>query len=102
WAAQNSPQLDDYWNKYAPNCVKSSVQNGDRPWFAVFEPNGVTLNLASNLDCQDWLNNLRSNATPIRNTLDQAAEIARKSGVYPGVMRDLRRRHRLDWSGWDR
>jgi len=102
WAAQNSQQLDDYWSKYAPQCVKASVQNGDRQWFAVFETNGVTLSLTSNLDCQGWLDNLRSNAMPIRNTLDQAAEIARKSGVYPGVMRDLRRRHRLDWSGWDR
>lgn len=102
WAVQNSQQLDDYWSKYAPNCVRASVQNGDRQWFAVFEPNGVTLNVTSNLDCQGWLDNLRSNATSIRNTLDQAAEIARRSGVYPGVMRELRRRHRLDWSGWER
>jgi len=102
WAAQNSPQLDDYWNKYAPNCVKASVQNGDRPWFAVFEPNGVSLNVTSNLDCQGWLDNLRTNASQIRNTIDQAGEIARRSGVYPGVMREIRRRNRLDWSGWDR
>jgi hypothetical protein len=102
WAVQNSQQLDDYWSKYAPQCVRSSVQSGDRQWFAVFEPNGVNLNVTSNLDCQSWLDNLRNNATPIKNTLDQAAEIARRSGVYPGVMRDLRRRHRLDWSGWDR
>jgi len=101
-AAQNSQQLDDYWSKYAPNCVRSSVQSGDRQWFAVFEPNGVNLNLTSNLDCQSWLDNLRSNAAPIRNTIDQASEVARRSGVYPGVMRDLRRRHRLDWAGWDR
>jgi hypothetical protein len=102
WAAQNSQQLDDYWTKYAPNCVRSSVQSGDRQWFAVFEPNGVNLNVTSNLDCQSWLDNLRSNATPIRSTIDQAGEVARRSGVYPGVMRDLRRRHRLDWAGWDR
>ena len=102
WAAQNSPKLDDYWSKYAPNCVKSSVQNGDRPWFAVFEPNGVSLNVMSNLDCQGWLDSVRNNATQIRNTVDQAAEIARRSGVYPGVMRDIRRRNRFDWNGWDR
>jgi hypothetical protein len=102
WAAQNSPKLDDYWSKYAPNCVVSSLRNGDRPWFAVFEPNGVSLNVMSNLDCQGWLDNLRNNATQIRNTVDQAAEIARRSGVYPGVMRDIRRRNRFDWNGWDR
>jgi hypothetical protein len=56
----------------------------------------------SNLDCQGWLDSLRNNATQIRTTVDQAAEIARRSGVYPGVMRDIRRRNRLDWNGWDR
>ncbi len=102
WAAQNSQQLDDYWSRYASNCVRSAARTGDRPWFAVFEPNGVSLNVTSNIDCQSWLDTLRTNALPIKNTIDQAAEIARRSGVYPGVMRDLRRRHRLDWSGWDR
>jgi hypothetical protein len=102
WAAQNSGQLDDYWNRYAPTCVTSSSRSGDRPWFAVFEPNGVTLNLAANINCQSWLDTIRNNAVPIRSTLEQAAEIARRGGVYPGVMRDLRRRHRLDWSGWER
>jgi hypothetical protein len=32
----------------------------------------------------------------------QASEDARRAGVYPGVLRDARRRYRLDWSGWDR
>jgi hypothetical protein len=34
--------------------------------------------------------------------MDAAAEAARQSGVYPGVLRDLRRTHRLEWSGWNR
>jgi len=102
WAAQNSVQLDDYWSRYAAACVTSSSRSGDRAWFSVFEPNGVTLNMAATINCQSWLDTIRTNAVPIRNTLEQAAEIARRSGVYPGVMRDLRRRHRLDWSGWER
>jgi hypothetical protein len=67
----------------------------------VLEPNGVRINANSSVDCQGWLNTLQTNATPIRAALDQAAEAARRSGVYPGVMRDLRRRHRMDWSGWE-
>jgi hypothetical protein len=102
WAAQNGQQLDEYWNRYATSCVTSSTHSGDRPWFAVFEANGVTLNMTASINCRSWLDTLRTNAVPIKSTLDQAAEIARRSGVYPGVMRDLRRRHRLDWSGWDR
>ena len=102
WAAQNSQQLDDYWNRYASSCVTSATRSGDRPWFAVFEPNGVSLNMAATINCQSWLDTIRTNAVPIKNTLDQAAEISRRSGVYPGVMRDLRRKYRLDWSGWER
>jgi hypothetical protein len=101
-AARNSQQLDEYWNRYASNCVQSSKRSGDRPWFAVFEPNGVNLNVASSVNCQGWLDTLRTNALPIRSAVDQASEAARRSGVYPGVLRDLRRRHRLDWNGWDR
>lgn len=101
WAAQNSQQLDDYWNRYASSCVTSAARSGDRPWFAVFEPNGVSLNMAATINCQSWLDTIRTNAVPIKNTLDQAAEISRRSGVYPGVMRDLRRKYRLDWNGWN-
>ena len=102
WAAQNSQQLDEYWGRYASSCVTSASRSGDRPWFAVFAPNGVTLNMNSTINCQSWLDTIRNNAMPIINTLAQAAEVARRSGVYPGVMRELRRKHRLDWSGWER
>jgi hypothetical protein len=101
-AARNSQQLDEYWNRYASNCVQSSTRSGDRPWFAVLEPNGINLNAVSSVNCQGWLDTLRTNALPIRSAIDQASEAARRSGVYPGVMRDLRRRHRLNWTGWDR
>ncbi len=102
WAAQNSQQIDDYWSRYASSCVRSAARSGDRAWFAVFESNGVDLNVTPNVNCQSWLDTIRTNAGPIKATIDQAAEVARRSGVYPGVMRDLRRRHRLDWSGWER
>ena len=32
--------------------------------------------------------------------VQQASEVARQSGVYPGELREMRRRYRLDWSGW--
>jgi S1-C subfamily serine protease len=102
WADRSSTQLDAYWDKYAGSCVSSSSRSGDRPWFAVFEPNGVRINPMSSLNCQSWLETLQSNAAPIRAEVERAGEAARHSGVYPGVLRDLRRRHRMNWSGWDR
>jgi S1-C subfamily serine protease len=102
WADRSSAQLDNYWDKYAGSCVSSSSRSGDRPWFAVFDTNGVRINPMSSLNCQSWLDTLQSNAAPIRAEVEKAGEAARQSGVYPGVLRDLRRRHRMNWSGWDR
>jgi hypothetical protein len=76
--------------------------SGDRPWFAAYDPSGVKINATSVYDCEGWLSTVRNNATQIRSEMDKAAELARQSGVYPGVLRDLRRRYRLQWSGWDR
>jgi len=102
WAAQNSQQLDAYWEKYAQTCVTSAARTGDRAWFAVFEPNGVRINPTASIDCKSWLDTVQTNAATLKGTIDQAAELARRGGVYPGVLRDLRRRHRMDWSGWER
>jgi S1-C subfamily serine protease len=102
WADRNSTQLDAYWDKYAGSCVSSASRSGDRPWFAVFETNGVRLNPMATLNCQGWIDTLHSNAAPIRAAVETAGEAARHSGVYPGVLREIRRRHRMNWSGWQR
>jgi S1-C subfamily serine protease len=102
WADRSSAQLDAYWDKYAGACVSASSRSGDRPWFSVFETNGVKINATSSLNCQSWLETLQSNAAPIRAAVETAGEAARQSGVYPGVLRDLRRKHRMNWSGWER
>lgn len=102
WASQNADRLDSSWQQYAKSCVASSLRGGDRAWFAVFEPNGIRLTGYSGYDCGGWLNAMRTNAEAIKSEVDKAAEVARQSGVYPGVMRDVRRRHRMEWSGWER
>lgn len=101
WAARNAEQLDHYWNRYARNCVASAARGGDHAWFAVYEPNGVRLANVSEYDCNSWLESVRSNAATIRDELGKAGEAARRNGVFPGVTRDLRRQHKLDWTGWN-
>lgn len=38
----------------------------------------------------------------VRQGLCLAEDRARRASVYPGVRREIRERHRLEWSGWDR
>jgi S1-C subfamily serine protease len=102
WATREADQLDDYWNRYSKSCVSNARRSGDRAWFAVFETNGVTVVGISEYDCQNFLGRVSSYAGQIRETMTKEGDTARQAGVYPGVLRDLRRRYRLDWSGWDR
>jgi S1-C subfamily serine protease len=102
WASRTANELDSYWSRYAPTCVASSARVGDRAWFAVYETNGVRINATSQYNCETWLDSLERNAAQVRAEMDKAAEAARQAGVYPGVLRDLRRQHRLQWTGWDR
>jgi hypothetical protein len=102
WASRNADQIDGYWTRYSKTCVASARRSGDRPWFGVFEPNGVTITGHSAYDCGEFLSTLRTNAERVKAEVDKAADGARRKGVYPGVMRDLRRRFRMDWAGWDR
>jgi hypothetical protein len=96
-ASRSADQIDSYWSQYSKSCVLSVRRQGDRPWFSVFEPNGVAINLRSAYDCQHFLDSVRANAERVKTEVEKAAETARRKGVYPGVLRDMRRRHRLDW-----
>jgi S1-C subfamily serine protease len=102
WAEGRANQLDGLWNRYAASCVSTAVKTGDRPWFAVLEPNGVSMTRVSNVDCESWFETVTTNARPIYDEVARATETARRSGVYPGTLRDLRRRYRMEWGGWGR
>jgi hypothetical protein len=100
--ARNADQIDDYWNRYAASCLTSADRSGDRVWFAAFGA-GVRVNTTStSYDCASWLDTVKQNAAVVRSQMTNATEAARRSGVYPGTIRDLRRRYRLQWDGWER
>ncbi len=100
--ARTADELDDYWMRYGPSCVRTAARAADRPWLVAFEPNGLTLVPSGAYNCEEWLRVVRTNADTVRADMVRAGEAARRLGVYPGVMRDLRRRHRLEWQGWER
>jgi S1-C subfamily serine protease len=103
WASRNSDQLDTSWDKGARICVAgTSRTSSSRAWFALWETNGVRLSTTTGYDCASWLESMRGDALQIHDAMAKASEGARRVGVYPGTLRDLRRKYRLDWDGWDR
>jgi len=52
--------------------------------------------------CDQTFADIRRVAQDIRDGVVGAEESARRAGVYPGTLRDVRRRHRLDNPGWAR
>jgi S1-C subfamily serine protease len=99
-AGRAADAIDDYWNKYAADCVVRAPRGADRPWFGALEPNGVEIGRSVKWDCAEFLDTVRKHATDLRTRMQQASEAARHDGVFPGVVRDTRRRFRLEWNGW--
>jgi V8-like Glu-specific endopeptidase len=100
---RSGQQLDMAWNSGARVCVAgTSSTQAARPWFALWEINGVRLASASGYNCTGWLDSMRGDALTLRGAVLSATESARRGGVYPGTIRELRRKYRLDWDGWDR
>jgi hypothetical protein len=95
-------ELDSFWTRYAPGCVTTAVPGGDHPWFAAYPPDGVRIGTSPTVDCNAWYKAVKDRAEVLRTEMDRAAEAARQHGVFPGTARDLRRRYKLQWAGWDR
>jgi putative serine protease PepD len=95
--ARAGDQLDAFWNRYKSSCVTSAYARGSRPWFGLFMPNGVAINQTSLYDCAAWLQTAMEHANEIRAGVEHVMTAARKTGVFPGTVRDLLRQNRLDW-----
>ena len=102
WAARNGDQLEANWERNAPLCVEGAARvAGSRVWFALYAPDGVPVARNDAYDCFGWMNQMKRAADQIKSAMDAGIEAARRDGVYPGAIRGIRNRYRLDWSGWD-
>jgi S1-C subfamily serine protease len=102
WATRNSGQIDASWQRNSKLCVASAAStSSDHPWFALLVPNGITMAVSNLYDCPGWLDNMKQNARDIKAKMDEASEAARRQGVFPGTMREIRQKYRMDWSGWN-
>jgi hypothetical protein len=103
WAARNGDEIDANWQRNAKLCVGNAIAtSGDRAWFAIYMPDGIKIARSDSYDCFGWMDSLKIAAGNIKDRMDNAAEAARRNGVYPGTIRQIRQKYKMDWSGWDR
>jgi hypothetical protein len=99
--ARRADDLDDYWKRFRRTCYEGKIAGTfDREWFALYNPKAMQG--AVSPGCGASFNDVRNDASTIKNTLDAAEEAARKADIIPGVRRDLRHKYHLDYPGWDR
>jgi hypothetical protein len=100
-AAQRAQAIDDNWTRFRASCYSQALPGGfDREWFVLYEPKGLPGAVAPG--CTAFYSDLRQYAVMVGDAVVKAEEAARLAGVYPGVRREARRSHRLDYPGWER
>jgi S1-C subfamily serine protease len=93
--------LDDSWNSFKRVCYEGRIVGTfGREWFALWDSRAMPGLVPPG--CLQAFADIRRVAEDIRNTVASLEETARRADVYPGVRRDLLRRYRLDYPGWDR
>ena len=100
--AQRANALDEPWRAFRRICYKGPVAAaaGAHQWFAIWDAEAMQAILPQG--CTSAYADLQRSANAVRDGVLAAAEAARQADVYPGPRRDLLRRYRLDYPGWDR
>jgi S1-C subfamily serine protease len=99
--ARRADDLDGRWRSFKNVCYEGRVARSfEREWFAFWEPRAMQG--AVSPGCGQVFSDIRRSAEDIRSAVLGAEEGARQAGVYPGRRRDILKRYRLEYSGWDR
>jgi S1-C subfamily serine protease len=98
--AQAADRLDRSWADYKSGCLATiAVPRGfDREWFVVLGDRSPTGGAPP--ACRAWTEQLVANTGSVRQAMIEARDAARRAGVFPGDLREIQRKYRLDWGGW--
>ena len=113
--ARQADVIDTWWQRYQTDCAMKPahpVPDG-RDWFGVWSVPVVpttnetgagpaAIDKEALPQCRAERSRIVTGAAPIRTGMGQAEEKARRAGISPGAVRDIRRRYRMDWADWDR
>jgi hypothetical protein len=100
--ARQADEIDAAWENFQRNCLSNPVNPGDaqRPWFVIRDAPPTFR--AADTWCTSRLGQITDSVRAFSRAMSEAGEYGRRAGVYPGVLRETRRKHRVDWTGWDR
>jgi hypothetical protein len=99
--ARRASAMDERWRSFKAGCYSGRVAgNLDHEWFGFWDPKALPGAVAPN--CESLWADLRGVAQAIRDDVMAANEAARQVDILPGTRRDLLRRYKLDYAGWER
>ena len=91
--------LDGEWRRFRQSCYESALTGSfDREWFALLTPGAMPGPVSP--QCATYLADFQRNAESFRTEMLGAGSDARRAGVYPGVLRDTRRKYQIDHDAW--
>ncbi len=94
---------DQAFSDYTRACggAKSTTSiPGPAGWSAILE--GSAASSEGEDQCGTLLTTAARLGKEVQRELSAAEDAARRSGVLPGIMRQIRTTYGMDWSGWDR
>lgn len=98
-AGRRADQLDGSWDDFVKDCLggKAPFTRSDRGWYALWEKfDDARVSPA----CTRFVADFKVAARAFERRMTDAADEARRQGVYPGAARQLRAKHKLDSPGW--
>jgi len=100
--AKRADALDDYWRRFrSATCYLGAISGRfDREWFALFDRRAMQGSVANG--CESSFTDAQQQANAVRDGVVAAEEAARRADVYPGMRRDVLRKYKLDYAGWQR
>jgi S1-C subfamily serine protease len=99
-ASRQAARLDAYWNRIKANCAVHAAAGYDREWFGLWD--GRTTLTSPDPSCGSAIDDLEELSADVRRVMAEAQEDARRASALPGQLRDIRRRYRMDWIGFER
>ena len=99
WASE-ARAVDAVYARSESSCPDAApTGDGSRAWFGLSDGAAVS---GADAGCSALLDEIKRLGAPIKAGMVAAQEAARRAWVLPGTLTDIRRRHSMEWSGWDR